>query len=66
MLQLEIFYLNALRPEGHRVQTSAMRGLMTIHHCLFVSISTTSPLVPVLHISDSFKSSPGALNVCLK
>lgn len=66
MLQLEISYLNALRAEGHRVQTSALRGLRTIHHSLFVSISTTSPLVPVLHISDSFKSSSDTLNVCLK
>lgn len=66
MLQPGISYLNVLRPEGHRVQTSALRGVRTIHHCLFVSISAISPLVPVLPISDSFKSSSDVLNVCLK
>lgn len=66
MIQLEVFYLNCLRPEGHRVQASAMRGLMTIHYCLFVSISTISPLVPALRISESFKSSSDVLNVSLK
>lgn len=66
MLRLVIFYLNAMIRAGHRVQSSAMRGLMTIRRCLFVSITTAPPLLPLLHISDSLKPSSNVLNVSLK
>lgn len=66
MLQLVIFYLNAVIPEGHRVQSSFIRGLMTVHRCLFIFVTITSLLVPVLHLSDSLKHSSNVLNVSLK
>lgn len=66
MLLLVIFYLNVTIPEGHRVQSFTMRVLMSTHHSLFDSITTASPLVPVLHISDSLKLSSNVLNISPK